>query len=245
MKPATIILTTLLLVAFATPGHAYRLPAYRMSAEEQSAPAEVSLKKYRSKIEEIRKLAPIGVVENRRRNYKAKLSRKARKMVRNFTQLKYAASFWEYAFDLKAKLKSLHGDPDDADIGAEADALAKAIVQKLYDISQEYRVSVSAIINNVLINSGAKKKGFCYHYVEDLMRVLRGHRWRFFDMHWGEAWPETFRENNALIITAKDAPFETGLAVDAWRSAGKPFWSKVQGDRFPWTEAFDVEIEDQ
>ncbi len=244
MKLFTIILTAFLFVAFAKPAFSYRLPYYEISGEEQSAPAEFSLQKYRAQIDEINKVIPIGIVENRRQNYKTKLAPKERRAVSGFVQLKRATVFWEHVVGLKKKLIELHKDVNNSEVSAEADVLAKAVVQKIYDISQEYRVTVSALITNVLINTGIKKRGFCYHYVNDLIKTLRTSHWKFFDMHWGEAWAGTFRENNALIITAKGAPFSTGLAVDAWRTAGKPFWTKVEGDRFPWTKAFIEGVEE-
>jgi hypothetical protein len=240
IRLASVALTTILLTVASKPAQSYRLSPHRISTDEQSVPAEVSLKKYESQIEKLRDVAPVGVIENHRRNYKTRFSQKGRSMVRGFTQIRRVASFWQYTVDLKSKLIGLHHDTNNSEMCAEADALAKAIVQKLYDISQEYSISVSAIVNNILINTGIKEKGFCYHYVEDLMKILREREWRFFDIHWGEAWAGTFRENNALVITGKGSPFETGLAIDSWRSAGKPFWTKVEGDRYPWVEAVDL-----
>ena len=71
------------------------------------------------------------------------------------------------------------------------------------------------------------------------------HPWRHFDFHWGAAWDQTWRENNALVITAKGTPFETGIVVDAWRAASKPYWHTVKGDRYPWVELTDVQIAEE
>lgn len=220
---------------------AYRLPSYTMSEEEKTLPAEKNLENYTHELERASAGRPQGVIENRRRNYKTRLSPSARRMVSNFDRARIAQTFWNYASDLKVHLISLLDDTTNEQARREADTMAKLIVQRIYDLSQEYEVTFSALINNALINSGHKNKGFCYHYVYDIKQALNGRRWEAFEIHWGEAWPQTFRENNALVVTAYGKPFHTGLAIDVWRTAGKPFWTPVEGDRFPWQEAFDVE----
>ena len=119
--------------------------------------------------------------------------------------------------------------------------MAKTIVETLYALSQKWKIGSSAILTNMLINWGVKEKGFCYHYAFELRRALGAHHWIRFEPRWGAAWEGTFRENNALVITARRAPFESGLVVDPWRTAGRPFWTPVKGDRFPWVEKIGVE----
>jgi len=89
------------------------------------------------------------------------------------------------------------------------------------------------------VNQGYADKGHCYHYVQELLNALDVRTWRYFDLHWGEAYAEGFRENNSLVVTAKGAPFSDGLAIDEWRKGSRPFWKKVRNDRFPWVEAKD------
>ena len=49
-------------------------------------------------------------------------------------------------------------------------------------------------------------------------------------LHWGEAYPNTTSENNALVVTARNQRFEDGILVDGWRRAGRLFWCPVKKD---------------
>jgi len=154
-------------------------------------------------------------------------------------ELKVPYEFWDYVVKLKKDLFSM---TEDQSAEGEADLLAKKIIQKIYDLSNEYKIIGSALVHNLLINAGVREKGFCYHYTDALRSMVRQTQWQHFDFHWGAAWDQTFRENNGLVITAKGKPFKTGIVVDPWRAASKPYWHTVTGDRFPWTELHDVQI---
>lgn len=232
------------LLACLEDAHAYRLPEYEMTPEEAARPAEENLSLCDAKLGRIQSVVRLGIAGTRRRDYKKRLTPAQRKATADYDGTKIACDFWSYVTDLKSKLAGLHRDPNDPEVKSESDAMAKTIVQKIYELSQEYDVAFSAIVQNILVNKGKRKKGHCYHYVSDIRAELWKRRWRMFDLYWGEAWPDTYRENNALVITAKGKPFETGIAVDSWRTAGKPFWTEVRGDRFPWEDAGFVAIEE-
>jgi hypothetical protein len=230
-------------MALAAPAQAYRLPPIRMTAEESAVPAEESKARVDAQLASIQSAVPRAALSDGVRDRHRHLSPVAREALASYPSVREELAFWKLVVDLKRDLLSLFRGAPPAAAPLEADAIAKTVIQTIYDLSQEYRIAGSALIQNFLINRGIKKKGFCYHYVDALRRALAERAWRSFDLRWGEAWAGTFRENNALVITAAGAPFETGLAVDAWRTAGKPFWTPVEGDRFPWKEAFHVVIE--
>ena len=181
----------------------------------------------------IRTALPLEILADGRSNYKVRLPKEKRGAAAAAEPLEERLAFWSEVVTLKRDLTALPGPAADAGAVDEADAIAKIIIQTIYDLSQEYRIAGSALIQNFLINRGIKKKGFCYHYVSDIRRALAVRAWRAYELRWGEAWPNDFRENNALVITKAGQAFQSGLAIDAWRTAGKPFWTKVQGDRFP------------
>ncbi|MBN1282630.1 MAG: hypothetical protein JXA24_02510 [Proteobacteria bacterium] len=223
---------------------AYLLPPYRMSDAQSNAPAEETFREYDDIMASVRQHLPLGVADSRRKDYKKRLTPRQSAAADRFHETKEAYEFWGYVIDLKGKLLAMHPRREDPDVRAEADGFAKAAVQRIYDISQEYQIPVSALFRNWEVNKGRRKKGHCYHYVNDIRRELRKRPWRHFEMRWGEAWPGGIRENNALIIVAAGQPFETGLAIDIWRSAGRPFWTPVKGDFYPWQDAGDLEIEE-
>jgi hypothetical protein len=100
----------------------------------------------------------------------------------------------------------------------------------------------SALMHNLFINLDLKEKGFCWHWVEKFLGTLRPLDFHHFDFHWGVAYEGKFRENNALVISRHDGDFRDGLAIDAWRSSGRPFWRLVRKDRFPWVKRDETDI---
>lgn len=212
-----------------------------MSPEERSVPAEATLEKYQVRLDRVAAVMPLSVADNRRRDYKTRLSPKARKLMKGYGDTRNAHRFWKYVVSLKGDLLSLNGEGGPSSIEMEADAMAKAVIQTIYDLSLEYDVAFSALVHNTLINLGIKEKGFCYHYVNDIRNALKKYDWHHYDLHWGEAWAQRYFENNALVITAKGQEFESGIAIDVWRTAGQPFWTPVRGDRYPWKELFNVD----
>ena len=243
MKGLTAAATCAILIMAASSAHAYRLPAYSISAADRDRPTPAIMRDLDDRLGTIAEQADISKLDEHKRNPKIRLSPSERASLPEYEKLKDALEFWGYTSDLASKLASLHGSSAPAGAAAEADAIAKTVVETIYALSQKYKVTGSALINNFLINRGVKSEGFCYHYVDAIRKALSARAWGFYEARWGEAWAGTFRENNALVITARGAPFESGLAIDVWRAAGKPFWTPVAGDRFPWREAHGVEIE--
>ncbi len=237
-----ILAFALLISAPAATAVAYLLPAYKITAEQRAMPAEETLDQYEQKLGDIRAIVPLTVLADRRRDYKARGERRERAALASYDELQEPLIFWRAVVDLKQRLVALQGGQPPKEAVVEADEMAKLVVQRIYDLSQEYRVAFTALFQNFLINIGAKTRGLCYHYVEDLLKTLSQHQWRFFELRWGKAWAESWLENNALVVTAKGATFESGLAIDSWRSAGKPFWTAVKGDSYPWKEIVDVDL---
>lgn len=158
----------------------------------------------------------------------------------SYKQFKQQRTFWNYVLNLKTDLLSLQPEKNPA-LSAEADLLAKRAIARLYQLSQEYRVVGWPYLQNMLIKMKVKERGYCYHYTEDLLKDLSQTKWKFFDLYWGEAAADTWHESNALVITAWQKPFASGLALDGWRKGGRPFWILVAKDkRWKWQE-FDYQ----
>ncbi len=231
----------LILVLAAAEAFAYRLPECRVSEEEKATAAEDILSRYMAKLDDLSKTVSLIRLKDHGRDRKVRLTSSERRAAKEHEKLLTKIGFWEQVADLKGSLLAMHGTGTSALAANEADDIAKSVVETLYTLSQKWKSGGSALFNNFLINLGTKERGFCYHYVAWLRDPLLKRDWKFFDIRWGTAWEDTFRENNALVVTAKGRPFEEGLAVDAWRTAGRPFWTPVKGDRFPWVEAFNIE----
>jgi hypothetical protein len=81
-----------------------------------------------------------------------------------------------------------------------------------------------------LYNVGMRKRGWCGHWAQDIGAELKKLEPKTLVLHWGEAYPNTTSENNALVVTARNQPFKDGIIIDGWRRAGRLFWCPVIKD---------------
>lgn len=214
----------------------YQLPNYVICSADRAIPSEELLLRTESKIDDIAQIATLQRLKEHYSNKKFPLTKTERKKFAEYTKLKAEFIFWKFTVDLKKSILNLYPLTMQAAARTDADTISKDVIETIYALSQKWRIGGSALIRNFMINIGAKNGGFCYQYINAIFEALDKREIKLFDLHWGVAWKDDFRENNALVITAKGGSFEDGIAVDPWRSAGKPFWTKVRGDRFPWKE---------
>ena len=120
----------------------------------------------------------------------------------------------------------------------EAERLAQCAYVTSRRLAREYRVVFPPALNNILINTGARKRGLCYQWTEDLLHQLDALKLETLELHWGEAFARTFSENNGVVVTAKGQPFGQGIVLDAWRYQGRLYWGPVRKDPegYPWKE---------
>lgn len=121
----------------------------------------------------------------------------------------------------------------------EAHALAAQLVATTRARAAEFGMHHHPMWQNFLIHTGVKKFGYCYHWTSALAAATQTLSWKYFARVWGVASEGHATENNALIITARGAPLATGLAYDAWRGAGFPYWRPVGSDHYQWVERFN------
>lgn len=119
---------------------------------------------------------------------------------------------------------------------AEAERVAVCAFETSRALAREYGMAGPANFHNFLVNTGLKKRGLCHHWTRDLMQRLAALKLGTLDLHWGAARAGTLREHNALVVTAKGAPFATGLVLDGWRRSGRLYLGAVASDRYPWRE---------
>ena len=86
------------------------------------------------------------------------------------------------------------------------------------------------IFNNFLVYHGWKKRGYCYQWTEDLLLALDTLKLKTLELHWGESYAGTWRENNCVVVTAKGQAFDHGMILDSWRHFGHLRWNLVPSD---------------
>jgi hypothetical protein len=112
----------------------------------------------------------------------------------------------------------------------EAKAVAECAYAAARRLRNQYHMFGTPIFNNFLVYHGFRKRGYCYQWTEDLLLALDALKLKTLELHWGEAYAGTYRENNCLVVTAKGQPFERGMILEAWRHFGHLRWNLVLSD---------------
>jgi hypothetical protein len=130
---------------------------------------------------------------------------------------------------IKDLAKALTGLSSDVD-PTEAQALSYTAHTTARRLKKEYRVVLNPEFTVFLYNVGLRKRGWCGHWAQDIGVELKKLKPKTLVLHWGEAYPNTTSENNALVVTARNQRFEDGILIDGWRRAGRLFWCPVKKD---------------
>jgi len=117
----------------------------------------------------------------------------------------------------------------DVDPG-EAELLSATAHTASRSLAREYGLVWTPIFQNLLIHMGKRQRGYCGHYTRDIGEHLKALRLKTLVLHWGAAFAGTMDENNGLVVTARNQPFEDGIVIDGWRRGGRLFWCAVKKD---------------
>jgi hypothetical protein len=128
--------------------------------------------------------------------------------------------------DLASALTKLAPDVDPA----EAELISVTAHTTARKLARDYHVVLNPEFQAFLVNVGARKRGWCGHWAQDIGTRLKELKPRTLVLHWGVAYDHTSSENNCLVITARNQPFKDGIILDGWRRAGRLFWCPVIKD---------------
>jgi hypothetical protein len=112
----------------------------------------------------------------------------------------------------------------------EAKAVAECAYATARRLRSQYHMFGTPIFNNFLVYHGFRKRGYCYQWTEDLLLVLDTLKLKTLELHWGESYAGTWRENNCVVVTAKGQQFNHGMILDCWRHFGHLRWNLVPSD---------------
>src|ERR1043166_4564984 len=118
----------------------------------------------------------------------------------------------------------------------EARLLAECAYATVARLRQEYRMFGTPIFNNFLVYHGWRKRGYCFQWTEDLLLALDKLKLKTLELHWGDTYRDTWRENNCLVVTAKGQVFDRGMILECWRHFGHLRWNLVPSDQDPYYE---------
>lgn len=117
----------------------------------------------------------------------------------------------------------------------DANQAANALIRTANLLRDEYDMASPALYHNVLVNMGFRQRGLCCHWAEDLHAAVRKLNVGSLKFDWlVSRLGSELREHNVLVIYAASASWQQGLVFDPWRKAGKPYWTAVEGDKYPW-----------
>jgi hypothetical protein len=125
--------------------------------------------------------------------------------------------------------KALVALAPDVDPG-EAELLSVTAHTTSRSLAREYRIVLNPEFQNFLINIGVRQRGYCAHFARDIGARLKTLKLKTLVLHWGAAYARTSGEDNSLVVTARNQPFQDGILLDGWRRAGRLFWSPVKKD---------------
>jgi hypothetical protein len=117
----------------------------------------------------------------------------------------------------------------DVDPG-EADLVSVTAHTASRSLAREYRLVWFPGFQNLLIHMGKRQRGYCGHYTRDIGERLKELKLKTLVLHWGAAYAGTPAENNGLVVTARNQPFEDGIIMDGWRYGGQLFWRLLKKD---------------
>lgn len=117
----------------------------------------------------------------------------------------------------------------------EAHRFARIAITASADLAREYRLVWPPLLHNSLVNAGARERGLCYQFADDLAgRLEEAGPWSF------QMRPVVARENSywrvhhGIAIGHPEMELNQWLVLDPWRHSGRLFWSMIGEDEVPW-----------
>lgn len=148
------------------------------------------------------------------------------------------AAYFKKRDELAGQLIALSPQVDPAEARRVADVALTYPMQ----LASDYRLTRPAITHNLLVNLGAKPRGLCIDWTEDMLRRLNALDLQTLRLYWGVAYPtRAFRlEHSSPVVSALDAPFDSGVLLDAWRYSGDLYFGPVTADkRYAWQRLYN------
>lgn len=125
----------------------------------------------------------------------------------------------------------------------EADTLALLVFKNTANLQYKYQPVRPALFNNVLVNSGIKPRGLCWHWVEDLLPILQSEKFNSIAIIWGVSNQGSYwKEHNAILLhgMGKDAA-DRGVVLDPWRQSGRLYFNYIKDDTsYNWVERVQI-----
>ncbi|KAG1665765.1 Capsule polysaccharide export protein KpsS [Nymphon striatum] len=113
----------------------------------------------------------------------------------------------------------------------EAQFVAREAVLYAQHLANEYKLMGPPNFHNVLVNSGQRKRGLCYHWAQDMdTHMVKNRTYETLTLTRVVANQGNFVEHNVLTVAAKGKGIKDAFILDAWRHSGDLIWMKTGDD---------------
>lgn len=116
----------------------------------------------------------------------------------------------------------------------EARRIADVAVRTAREQSDQYDVLVPGWFHNIMVNTGVRERGLCWHWMEDIYPRLRALEPKAFRIVCGVRDSGTRREHHCVVAVPAGRPFEDGLVLDPWEKGGRLKAFPVRAAKRPW-----------
>ncbi len=113
----------------------------------------------------------------------------------------------------------------------EASFVAREAVLFPQHLANQYRLISPPNSHNVLVNTGRREKGHCFHFARDMTdHIVKGRTFNTLTLQRAVANQGKSFEHNVLTVAAKGKGISDAYILDAWRNSAKLYWVKTGDD---------------
>ncbi len=122
----------------------------------------------------------------------------------------------------------------------EASFVAREAVLYSQHLANEYRLIGPPNSQNVLVNTGKRQKGLCYHFASDMTdHIVKGRIYNTLTLQRAVANQGGRFEHNVLTVAAKGKGIKDAIILDAWRHSATLLFLKTNEDPdYTWTKYY-------
>jgi hypothetical protein len=122
----------------------------------------------------------------------------------------------------------------------EASFVAREAVLYPQYLANEYRLVGPPNSQNVLVNTGKREKGLCYHWAKDMTdQIVKGRTYNTLTLQRAVANQGATFEHNVLTVAAKGKGIKDAIILDAWRHSATLLWLKTTEDPdYDWSKYY-------
>jgi len=118
----------------------------------------------------------------------------------------------------------------------EANFVAREAVLISMHLANEYKLVSPPNSQNVLVNTGKRDRGLCYHFARDMSdHIVKDRIFNTLTLQRAVAFQGKGNEHNVLTVAAKGKSIKDAIILDAWRESANLYWVKTEEDpMFRW-----------